>query len=505
VAVLLLLAASLGPARAEGPARRSQEPELAIAVWREDLVQLLRQMDSQPEIFPAARLERALVLGPSERARVVALWGRFVGVLLALEQLADRNGDFHQREGADQLRSFHVHRAAFLASYRFSMDLIERLERDRGLGVLLDEAHPQLGLPARSFARHKFHYLNVAAASRYLALEALNRNLGFAVPSELAAGARADRDRILEMGRGRGPLMTGANALRIVQDTALAAWMPTQENVARFMGEVRVRRHGEALISEEQIRALRPRLEPGDILLERREWYLTNAGIPGFWPHAALYVGTPEERASFLDDADVAAWLATRGADSFESLLGAAHPETYARSLHAEMGRPRRVLEAIADGVSFTSLEHSAAADSLAVLRPRLPKRERAEALLRAFGYAGRPYDYNFDFRTDAALVCSELIYKAYQPDEGMRGLELPLEAVAGRLMMTPNEIAHRFALERGSEQQQLDFVLMLDGDERSRRAHPVSAETFALSWKRPKWHIITASSPAADGEAGSR
>jgi hypothetical protein len=132
------------------------------------------------------------------------------------------------------------------------------------------------------------------------------------------------------------------------------------------------------------------------------------------------------------------------------------------------------------------------------VLRPRLSKRDRAVALLRAFGYAGRPYDYDFDFITDAALVCSELIYKAYQPDADMQGLRLPLESVAGRLMMTPNEIARRFAEERGGDQQQLDFVLMLDGDERNRRAQPASADTFAGTWQRPKWHVLTAPAPAA-------
>ena len=491
----------LDPARAlpvEAPARRSQEPELAIAVWREDMARVLRRMDAEPALFPQGPPGAPRVLEPSERDRVASLWARFADLQLALERAANSSAGFHELQGAEQLRTFHIHRAAFLAGYRFSLDFIDRIERDRSLAVLLDEAHPELGLPARSYARLKFRYLNVAVATRYLALEVLARSFGFARPAELVAGVRADRARILEMGRGRGPLMTGANALRIVQDTALAAWLPAQEDVARFMGEVRVRRHGEALITEQQIRALRPRLEPGDILLQRREWYLTNAGIPGFWPHAALYVGTPEERARFLDDDEVGEWLRSRGVDSFEGLLSRTHPEIYAKSLHAEMGRPRRVLEAIADGVSFTSLEHSAAADSLAVLRPRLSKLERAVALLRAFGFAGRPYDYDFDFRTDAALVCSELIYKAYQPDAGVRGLRLPLESVAGRLMMTPNEIARRFALERGHEERQLDFVLMLDGDERAKRAHLASAEAFARSWARPKWHILTAPSPAA-------
>jgi hypothetical protein len=52
------------------------------------------------------------------------------------------------------------------------------------------------------------------------------------------------------------------------------------------------------------------------------------------------------------------------------------------------------VLEAMSEGVLFTSLEHSAAADALAVLRPQLSAVERAAAFVRAFGYAGRPCDY---------------------------------------------------------------------------------------------------------------
>jgi hypothetical protein len=53
----------------------------------------------------------------------------------------------------------------------------------------------------------------------------------------------------------------------------------------------------------------------------------------------------------------------------------------------------------------FTTLEHAAGADHVAALRPRLPAVEKAAAVLRAFGYAGRPYDFDFDFRTDAALA----------------------------------------------------------------------------------------------------
>ncbi|TLN17654.1 protein tyrosine phosphatase, partial [bacterium] len=63
-------------------------------------------------------------------------------------------------------------------------------------------------------------------------------------------------------------------------------------------------------------------------------------------------------------------------------------------------------------------------------------------AVLRAFSYAGRPYDYNFDFLTDAALVCSELIFKCYEPARGFKGLTLPQSVVLGRVLTSPNELA---------------------------------------------------------------
>jgi hypothetical protein len=480
-AIALLCGLSIGwlaGERAEPSAQRQPGRARHIALQRDGMTSLLQTMDAQPQLFPQQRLESLRMLSPGQRDQLL--------------EAAAEDGDEH-----DDALSFQLRRAAFLAAYRFAMDFIERIERDPGLDKILDEPLPAVGLPADAYTRLKFHYLNVARAAEYAAIEARARVQDAPLPAPLAAGARSDTAAILHRGRGSGPKMTARNAAQVVRKVAHDARMPAQEKVARWMGEVRVYRWGEALISEEQIREMRDKLEPGDILLERREWYLTNAGIPGYWPHAALYVGTPETREAFFQDPEVEAWLAEQGATSLEELLRSRAPDAYTASGRLEMGHPRRVLEAIADGVVFTSLEHSAAADSVAVLRPRLGKRARAIALLRAFQFAGRPYDYDFDFLTDTALVCSELVYKAYQPSEQAPGLELPLSPVAGRLMMTPNDIAQRFAAELGTAKQQLDLVLMLDGDERTDRAVPAAAHVFAESWRRPKWHIVTAG-PAA-------
>jgi hypothetical protein len=491
-------------ALAQAPALAVAEPDPILGVTREvfarrdGLRAVLVTIDAQPEIFAPAPLSEPRLLGPEGRELAQSLWAAFADLLLALEQSAQRATEMVERDGAGEDEAFALRRAAFLARYRYAMEFIERVEHDPGLDRLFNEAHPALGLPKRAYARLKFHYLNLARATEFAALELVKLTHRIHTPALLAEGASEDARRILVLGRGTGPRMTAANAVKVVGDTALAAWLPAQEQVARWAGEVRVRRNGEALISPDQIHQMRRQLEPGDILLQRREWYLTNAGIPGFWTHAALYLGTERERRAFFDDPEVAGWARASGHEGFEELLRARHPEAQARSLTPEAGHPARVLEAIAEGVTFTSLEHSAHADSIAVLRPRLSKREKAIALVRAFGYAGRPYDYEFDFSTDATLVCSELIYKSYQAGTGTRGLELPLAVVAGRLMMTPNEIARLFSSTQTDPQRPLEFVLMLDGNERTESAHPASAETFATSWQRPKWHIITTGSPAA-------
>jgi hypothetical protein len=42
-----------------------------------------------------------------------------------------------------------------------------------------------------------------------------------------------------------------------------------------------------SLISQAQPAALQPRRKPGDVLLVRSEWFLSNVSLPRFWPHAA--------------------------------------------------------------------------------------------------------------------------------------------------------------------------------------------------------------------------
>ena len=170
------------------------------------------------------------------------------------------------------------------------------------------------------------------------------------------------------------------------------------------MSHVRVKDR-DYFIQLDQIKDLKNLLQPGDILIERRNWHMTNIGIPGFWPHMALYVGEPNEAKKYVQSIVSEDEFIHRFAEVLDQWTQAVDDD----------GFPGCVLEALRPGVIINSLERSAHCDHLAVSRPRISPGTKFEAIEQAFKMLGRPYDYNFDFSTDNELVCSELICKAYQ------------------------------------------------------------------------------------------
>ena len=218
-------------------------------------------------------------------------------------------------------------------------------------------------------------------------------------------------------------------------------------------------------------------------LLERRNWHMSNIGIPGFWPHVALYVGTLEQMDKFFADVELPAgetaseYIAARFPDAWELL-----------KTRDEHGFQRCIIEAVLPGVALTALEISGNADYLAVVRPRISKRDIFDAIIAAFTHHGKPYDYNFDFATENARVCSELVYKAFQ---SAQGLTLTPEVISGRIVLTPNAIVAKFDSEYGTPEQQLDFVLFLEGREKDRSVTARSVDDFRSTWKREKWDVV--------------
>ena len=261
-------------------------------------------------------------------------------------------------------------------------------------------------------------------------------------------------------------------ALREVSRSVNDPLYRAQELISTWIGDfhLRDRPRNQGLIEPQQVEDLRKLLQPGDILIERRNWFLSNAFLPGFWPHAALYLGEADELEAMglHEDRRVSPhW------DDFLTLDAAGHHPV--------------VIEAISEGVVFTSLEHSVGeADAIAVLRPRLTDAQRREAIARAFSHYAKPYDFEFDFFSTDRLVCSEVCFRAY---DGM--FTLPLTNIMGRLTLPVNTFVqvHADGLEAGDSP--FDLVQFLDLDMDTGRAFVASESDFVDTLKRPGFTFL--------------
>ncbi len=149
------------------------------------------------------------------------------------------------------------------------------------------------------------------------------------------------------------------------------------------------------------------RVRPGDVFVTRHDDAVSNLFLPGYWPHAALYLGTTEEL------------------------------ERFGIPVLAEMGEGPWFLESKKDGVRIRPAEETMQVDALVVLRPPLEPSDLEDALRRAASHAGKPYDFLFDFRTADRMVCTEVIYRGFH---GIGPVKFHLEEVGGRLCLPAEE-----------------------------------------------------------------
>lgn len=414
-----------------------------------------------------------------------SLWAEFVQTAFECDVLKQRYKAFPQvsvlRRRRQHFRCFLLAYGAFLAQYRAGLLLTEAVGDNDSVKAILNE--PGRAIPSGTYASiqkstvkpESLVHLNAGRAYLSVTEESLRDEADI---TEQLEDHLKDVDRVV----AEAPAVFIDNPLDYLERKAFKLWLPVQKAVAIQMSHVRTVRRP-YFIPFEAFDDYRDRLEPGDILLERREWHLTNLGIPGYWTHLALYVGTPERLDSFFEDL-----LAAEEVSASELLFDHCPAARDELGQPDENGYPKAVIEALRPGVILNSLETSGSTDALGVLRARQSKAKRLEALRSAFEHLGKPYDYNFDFATDEALVCSELIYKAYRDLDVFQPREL-----GGRLLLSPNLVAERFDRQADEEDVPcLDFVLFLDGQGEVGAFTERDDEAFRESWKRPKWHVLT-------------
>lgn len=131
-------------------------------------------------------------------------------------------------------------------------------------------------------------------------------------------------------------------------------------------------------------------LQPGDVLVTRKEYAFSNYFLPGYWPHVAMYVGN------------------------------------------------QQVVESMKDGVQEREMASPFGNDSVAVIRPVLDAASIEHAIGRARSHVGKPYDFDFDFTRADRLVCTEVVYRSY---EGLGGMKFSLVRRAGRQTVSAEDL----------------------------------------------------------------
>ncbi len=159
-------------------------------------------------------------------------------------------------------------------------------------------------------------------------------------------------------------------------------------------------------ITEDLRGRLLAKARPGDVFVTRHDDAMSNLFLPGFWPHAALYLGMREE-------------LEAAGID-------------------LPAGPGHWFLEAKKDGVKIRPAAETLQVDACVVLRPPLPPGLLSAAIARALSHEGKGYDFLFDFRTADVLACTEVIYRGFH---GAGSISFRLLEVGGRLCLPAEEM----------------------------------------------------------------
>ncbi|HEY9070361.1 MAG TPA: YiiX/YebB-like N1pC/P60 family cysteine hydrolase [Candidatus Ozemobacteraceae bacterium] len=383
--------------------------------------------------------------------------------------------------------------------------LTHYLAKRKKLRSLFDEAVPEYKIPQGCLTHHA---LGAVSPGNVLALYQFHtshqEDLGKFYGSKAQAGFRPVADPDGQMYRyfqGTRDILDGL-ILRIAKDPtwykyafgslaeeALNLISPMQESLFTWVGDTRVRKKQTRLITPDQVDAMEQVMLPGDIIIERQNWYLSNIFLPGFWPHGAVYIGDAQKLAAFLDsDPAVKSFYEKRKFTGFLDWLQKTYPEKYKRfTAPPDKGNhPPSVLEAISEGIVLNTLRHTCYADYVAVLRPRLPKLDIAKAIEAGFYYNDRPYDFAFDFYTESDLVCTELVVKCFAPFRGKKGLVFQTESAMGKQAVRADEFVRTLIREKGSPKAQLEFVYFLRGMEKSGKAVVADQNALeeSLNWR---------------------
>ncbi len=218
---------------------------------------------------------------------------------------------------------------------------------------------------------------------------------------------------------------------RITRDLLGRALYGLQKCVSSLMADRYVKSGHEPQLPSHITSRIESLLQPGDVIVVRKEHAFTNYFLPGYWPHAALYIGSVHE-------------LRDTGLHEHENIRG-----RWTNVESVDSSRPHRVLESMKDGVRVRSLACPFRSDAIVIVRPQLERAQIAEAIGRGFFHADKPYDFDFDFSRSDRLVCTEVVYRSF---EGIGGIQFQLTRRAGRLTLSAEDLLQKAMAADGFE-----------------------------------------------------
>jgi|GEM_PF-220646 hypothetical protein len=410
-------------------------------------------------------------ISSKEKQLLLEKWAEYLRYIIILDKIQEENKFFYQinylKYKELNEKSFILAYSPFMAKHISAFNVISKTEKIEFLKNILNEENSKLEIPKNSHLMIS----NIIADPAKI----IRSNAGYAYIStieqkEIASLKEETINNHKEMLKHTTSIKYASfkfkTALNFFEKNTFKTWFPLQKNVAEWMGDTKIPLRHKTLANKEDIEHIKSILEPGDILIQRRNWYLSNAGLPGFWKHTAIYISNLTELDSYFGNIN---------GIPVSTHIKENYPELYITLKDGNL----RTIEAESEGVISFKIEKSLELDYLGVLRPTTSKEEKLNSLLTAFEHYGKKYDFDFDFATDNELVCSEVYYKAY-PEMGHK-----LRIVSGRLVLSSNDIVEDFDNSYGKKNQKLDFVYFLDAIEKEEKTFSGDLNSFRKSWKR--------------------
>ena len=189
--------------------------------------------------------------------------------------------------------------------------------------------------------------------------------------------------------------------------------------VGNFAGNTKLRSKGYLYGQTKAKDILLAQLKPLDVLLDKNYNRLSNYLITSHFGHAAIWLGTKQQLI------EIGMWN---------------HP--YIHSFQEEIAKGNVILESVRSGVRLTSLENFLDVDELLVLRydgfGQPPSYLMDRVYFNGLIHLNKPYDFNFDTFTTELIICSELVFLAFD------FVDWDYDYVFKRYMIDPDHIAQR-------------------------------------------------------------